>query len=265
MAIHAVGMNCLRKSLTKEAKRTPSRVSTRLLPVDISEDPRLSYLMPYSNLSSQSDVFPIPECIPIFPLPNVVFFPQTYLPLHIFEPRYRQMVADASQKGHCIGMALLKEGWEEQYYGNPPVHSLGCVGRLVNIKQLEDGRSNVILEGLQRYTIEEELPRVSYRLAKITLKPLESKPALDKATRSMLIQTTRSYLRAKKAPELSQLISISQPTDSVLVHSLSSCLDFTPLEKQFLLESETLLQQARRFINLLQFRHHQPSDCIGWG
>ncbi|MBP8155219.1 MAG: LON peptidase substrate-binding domain-containing protein, partial [Nitrospira sp.] len=59
----------------------------------------------------------MPERIPLFPLPNVVFFPKTYLPLHVFEPRYRQMVADAAAGGQCIGMALLKEGWEEQYDG----------------------------------------------------------------------------------------------------------------------------------------------------
>ena len=76
--------------------------------------------------------------IPIFPLPNVVFFPDTYLPLHIFEPRYRDMITDADQDGQCIGMVLLKTGWEDDYYGNPPVFSLGCIGRIKNIQSLAD-------------------------------------------------------------------------------------------------------------------------------
>ena len=61
--------------------------------------------------SDEPDAFPLPEIVPIFPLPTVVFFPKTYLPLHIFEARYREMIQDASAEGQCIGMALLKDGW----------------------------------------------------------------------------------------------------------------------------------------------------------
>src|SRR5206468_7387829 len=67
--------------------------------------------------------FPIPARIPVFPLPNVVLFPKTYLPLHIFEPRYRAMVSDVAMNGQCIGMALLKEGWETDYYGHRDIRS----------------------------------------------------------------------------------------------------------------------------------------------
>jgi len=59
--------------------------------------------------------------LPLFPLPNVVFFPKTRLPLHVFEPRYRQMVADAMSNDERIGMIRLEEGWEEKNYGAPPV------------------------------------------------------------------------------------------------------------------------------------------------
>ena len=74
--------------------------------------------MPQLDQDAHSDAFPIPEVIPIFPLPNVVFLPDTYLPLHIFEPRYRDMIEDANQDGQCIGMVLLKAGWEDDYHGN---------------------------------------------------------------------------------------------------------------------------------------------------
>ena len=112
--------------------------------------------MPELHQPFSSNAFSIPQIIPIFPLPNVVFFPDTYLPLHIFEPRYQEMVSDVSQVGQCIGMVLLKEGWEDDYYENPPVETLGCVGRIKSIQSLDDGRSNIVLHGLQRFDIEEE-------------------------------------------------------------------------------------------------------------
>src|SRR6185436_18498955 len=107
--------------------------------------------------------FRVPECIPIFPLPNVVFFPKTYLPLHIFEPRYREMLADAEAGGRCIGMVLLKDGWERDYYGTPPIFEIGCMGRLVGVDSLPDGRSNILLQGLSRFVVREQFREKSYR------------------------------------------------------------------------------------------------------
>ncbi|MFM8552112.1 MAG: LON peptidase substrate-binding domain-containing protein, partial [Nitrospiraceae bacterium] len=104
-------------------------------------------ISPDGRAAGEDAAFPVPERIPIFPLPNVVFFPRTYLSLHIFEPRYREMVADAAAGGQCVGMALLKEGWENDYYGNPPIFDLGCVGRLVTVQPLPDGRFNILLQG----------------------------------------------------------------------------------------------------------------------
>ena len=223
--------------------------------VDKSLKRSLSYRMPQLDRRTPSDAFPIPELIPIFPLPNVVFFPDTYLPLHIFEPRYRDMITDASQNGHCIGMVLLKEGWENDYYGNPPVFSLGCVGRIKNVQPLADGRSNVILHGLSRYNIKEEFFDASYRRAKISIR--ENQPFLDPVDSSIRLALTKlalQYLRSRKAQELCKLITGQSISDTVLINSLSSCLDFTPFEKQFLLESESLHQQTRRLIDLLRFK-----------
>ena len=243
--------------------------------------------MPAVNDTSSSKAFPVPEIIPIFPLPNVVLFPDTYLPLHIFEPRYREMVADAGREGACIGMALFKQGWESLYYGNPPVFSLGCVGRMTHIEPLQDGRSNLILQGLYRYTIEEEFFDARYRKAKITLRPSEPFQTIDEgpvlsevegpvlsevegsgaegSVRSTLTALATRYLQSQKADKLSQLVSEDAMTDRVLVNGLSSCLDFTPLEKQFLLEAESLLQQTRRLIDLLKFKLDGETQLSGWG
>ena len=230
--------------------------------------------MPALNDTPSSKAFPVPEIIPIFPLPNVVLFPDTYLPLHIFEPRYREMVADASREGACIGMALFKQGWENRYYGNPPVFPLGCVGRMTHIEPLQDGRSNLILQGLYRYTIEKEFFDARYRKAKITLGPSEpfqtiaEGPVLSEvegSVRSTLTALATRYLQSRKAEKLCQLVSDDAITDRVLVNGLSSCLDFTPLEKQFLLEAESLHQQTRRLIDLLKFKLDGETQPSGWG
>src|SRR5512133_2398532 len=89
--------------------------------------------------------------LPLFPLPNVVFFPRTRLPLHVFEPRYRQMVADAMAGDERIGMILLESGWESNYYGAPSVHPVGTCGQIESLVALEDGRYNLILNGEARF------------------------------------------------------------------------------------------------------------------
>ncbi|MCA9463582.1 MAG: LON peptidase substrate-binding domain-containing protein [Nitrospira sp.] len=203
---------------------------------------------------TESPAFPIPDIVPIFPLPSIVFFPETYLPLHIFEPRYREMVQDASYQGHCIGMALLQEGWEEQYYEHPPIHTMGCVGRIISLHKLSDGCFNIVLQGLQRCTYVEQATSTLYRKAKVVL-PAQSHPAgLPVEVRIRLETIAQEYLQYRKATELSQVITTSQLTDPILVNNLSAGLDFSPLEKQFLLESEHLTQQARRLIDLLRFK-----------
>jgi len=222
--------------------------------------------MPELHQPPSSNAFAIPQIIPIFPLPNVVFFPDTYLPLHIFEPRYQDMVADASQEGFCIGMVLLKEGWEDEYYENPPVQTLGCVGRIKSMQSLNDGRSNIVLHGLQRFDIEEETGEGPYRRAKITLRPHTPFQALPTpSVRLPLMKIALQYLRSKNAQDLCKLITGPSLSDAVLVNSLSSCLDFTTVEKQFLLESESLYQQSRRLSDLLklklQARGHESPGC----
>jgi len=105
--------------------------------------------------------------IPIFPLPNVVFFPHTLLPLHIFEPRYRQMLADCLAGDRRLAVVLLRPGWEAEYYGRPAVYSVAGTGEIVASERLPDGRSNILLKGLGRIMIEGEVPSPKpYRIAR---------------------------------------------------------------------------------------------------
>jgi Lon protease-like protein len=209
--------------------------------------------------------FPIPSRIPVFPLPNVVLFPKTYLPLHIFEPRYRTMVSDAAMSGQCIGMALLKDGWETDYYGHPPVFSTGCVGRLVSVQPMADGRSNIMLQGLERFEIEREWYDRPYREATIAVTVHGAEASLDPAVRQRLFTILESYLRSRDEAPTWQEFFREEVSDEIFVNTLSTYLECTPLEKQFLLEADSLHQQARRLSDLIEFMMHDQSGAKGWG
>jgi Lon protease-like protein len=106
----------------------------------------------------------------LFPLPDLVLFPQAMQPLHIFEPRYRQLTADALASDRFITMVLLRPGWEEIYKGDPPIHPVACVGRIVAEQRLHDGRYHLLLRGLRRVRILHELERPTlYRVAQAEL------------------------------------------------------------------------------------------------
>src|SRR5215203_6967938 len=113
----------------------------------------------------------LPATIPIFPLPNVVLFPNVFLPLHIFEPRYREMVADALDGDRLIGMVLLRPGWEGDYEGRPPVFPVGCAGVITHAERLADGRFNIVLRGMEKFRITREEGDKLYRLAHVESVP----------------------------------------------------------------------------------------------
>src|SRR6185503_14109037 len=107
----------------------------------------------------------LPPTIPLFPLPNVVLFPNVCLPLHIFEPRYREMVSDALDGDRIIGMVLLRPGWEGKYEGQPPIYPVGCAGLITHAERLSDGRYNIVLRGLEKFRVISESIHRSYRAA----------------------------------------------------------------------------------------------------
>ena len=106
---------------------------------------------------------------PVFPLPHVVQFPQTMLPLHIFEERYQAMLEAALDGEKMIAMGVLKPGWEENYSGNPDMYSTVCLGSIVQHEPFDDGRSNIILYGLSRARIQKIISPRPFRTAQIVL------------------------------------------------------------------------------------------------
>jgi Lon protease-like protein len=109
----------------------------------------------------------LPARLGVFPLPNIVLFPDTLLPLHVFEPRYRALVADAMAGPRRIAMGVLQPGWEADYEGSPAMHPVACVGRVVEHQLLADGCSDLILRGESVVRIEEVASEKPYRTASV--------------------------------------------------------------------------------------------------
>jgi Lon protease-like protein len=107
--------------------------------------------------------------LPLFPLPDVVFFPRTILPLHVFEPRYRQMVGECLAGDGWLAVAMLRPGWERDYEGRPPVFDVAGAGEIIQAEALSDGRYNILLDGRARVRLLEELPAdgCPYRVARV--------------------------------------------------------------------------------------------------
>lgn len=122
------------------------------------------------------DFFP---ATPLFPLPNVVLFPRAVLPLHIFEERYKAMTSDALDGSGRIAMALLKPGWETNYYGTAEIEPVVCIGKILTHERLTDGKYNFLLQGIARAKIVRSKTRGGkpYRVA--DLERLVERTALD--------------------------------------------------------------------------------------
>ena len=194
------------------------------------------------------------DLLPLFPLPNVVLFPNVFLPLHIFEPRYREMVADAVASDRMIGMVLLRPGWERDYEGRPAVYPVGCSGVLTHVERLSDGRSNLVLRGLERFRIVDEDHERSYRRA--TIEPLRE-GRLDAEDRAA-IRRQRSKLESMLAPPPDRVgtdsTMPSSMSDEDLVNALAQYLDLEALEKQALLERPCLRSRAEALVELLEMK-----------
>ncbi|HEV7732579.1 MAG TPA: LON peptidase substrate-binding domain-containing protein [Candidatus Binatia bacterium] len=195
----------------------------------------------------------LPDVIPLFPLPNVVLFPGIPLPLHIFEPRYREMVRDAVRGARLIGMVLLRGDWQEQYQGNPEIFGVGTVGEIGHLEELPDGRFNLVLRGLREFVIHRELSRQTYREAVVSWRPA-IQGTLPDGERSSIASLVLRYLeRLGRAPADGDLLE-SGVDDETFVNFLAQHLEVDPLEKQALLEASTLSERGRRLVDVLEFR-----------
>lgn len=194
--------------------------------------------------------------IPVFPLPNVVFFPKTHLPLHIFEPRYRQMVKDAMASHKLIGMALLRGDWEKNYHGDAEIYPVGCVGEIVSATPLPDGRYNIVLYGLREYEIQQQIFDLTpYRQAKVLFRdePGGLEQALPSSLKREILDLLRQTLEGEES-DLLKILSDSSVDGETWLNICCFSVDASVLEKQSLLEAKSLEERAQFLLNLLHFR-----------
>ncbi len=199
---------------------------------------------------------PLPEgefLLPLFPLPNIVFFPQTRLPLHVFEPRYRQMIKDVLESDQRFGIVLLRTGWEADYFGAPAVHSIGTLGTVEQAVPLEDGRYNIVVRGDVRVRILDEVSRVPYRTARVVADPEKARePKEAYAQREWLADVSRQYLRY--LPDQTAVPEIETVSLDALANALIMSLNLDNEEKQKLLEMSDVIARAEEIGNELAGR-----------
>ncbi len=194
----------------------------------------------------------LPPTIPIFPLDDVVLFPNIPRPLHIFEPRYRAMVADALKGDRIIGMVMLRPGYEADDEGRPPVYPIGCAGVITDAEPLPDGRYAIVLRGLVKFRISSEDQSRVYRLARVEAIPEvledEERAALRKQRQRLEV------LLASIAPRPLQPVV----SDEDLVNGLAQYLDFHPIDRQELLERKGPLSRSQALLKLLDMKMAPP-------
>ena len=196
----------------------------------------------------------LPAVIPIFPLPDVVLFPDVSQPLHIFEPRYRAMVADALKGDRIIGMVLLRPGYEADYEGRPPIYPIGSAGVITAAEELPDGRFNIVLRGVVKFRVTGEDQSRPYRLAQVN-----AIPELPADQEKMVLHRLRQRLETVAAEFLGVELRIpSEIADVEVINALAQHLDLSPIERQELLERQGVLSRSQALIDLLEMKVKTP-------
>ena len=186
--------------------------------------------------------------LPLFPLPETVFFPHTLLPLHVFEPRYRAMVADCLAGEKRMAVVRLLPGWEGDYYGRPPVHAVAGAGEVMEAERLPDGRYNILLKGFARVLIEEEIgSAASYRVARCRLLEDQVPGAASAALQAGLETLAASYLRLLREVGRSEegltRLATEAPSAAALLDRVASVVVVEPALRQRILETLDLTRR----------------------
>lgn len=177
----------------------------------------------------------------LFPLPNSVLFPHVLQPLHVFEPRYRELTIDALATDQLIAMALLEPGWEKEYEGKPSISQVACLAKIVSHQRLDDGRYNLLLAGLHRVKIVREMHTTKpFRTAQVEIiedyySPL-GEPMRPMLFRKLIDEFIKRFM--PKLPEareqIEQLLGSEIPLGPV-TDIISYTLDLAMAQKQELL------------------------------
>ena len=187
--------------------------------------------------------------VPLFPLPSIVFYPNTLLPLHIFESRYRQMITRALEGDSQIGMVLLRPGWENDYYGHPAIVSIGCMGKIEKHSKLPEGKYNILLCGLHRFRILREVRGKVYRRAQVELLQEINDCDLSSKTspiKNHVIEHLKQYLgNIPEGKKVGQDLNLETCTTlASLIDRIAYSFDLSIEEKQVFLEEQDVAKRA---------------------
>ena len=188
--------------------------------------------------------------VALFPLPNVVLFPQAVQPLHIFEERYKAMTADAIAGGGRIALAMLRPGWEKEYYSRPAIEPVVCVGRILRYERLADGKYNFLLQGEARARVlaERQGGVKPYRVAE--LERLEEKPVPELELIDARRRLRRIFQHSTLAPtpagrQFLGLLEGPLPTATVADLLAFTYLEDAPLKQSLLAEADVAARVGR--------------------
>jgi uncharacterized protein len=192
----------------------------------------------------------------LFPLPDLVLFPHAVQPLHVFEPRYRQLMEDALAGDRLMAMALLQPGWEEHYHERPPIHPVVCLGHIGTEQRLPDGRFNLLLHGLCRARVLEEVPADRlYRTARVQLLHdvvVESESLQRTLRRDLGKQVSACYAGQADAREQVQRLLDGGLPLGVLCDVFAFAMPLSVDAKRGLLEQPDVALRARLLIEQLR-------------
>lgn len=189
--------------------------------------------------------------LPIFPLPGALLFPRAQLPLHIFEPRYREMVADALDGPGRIAMIQPQAPGDD----TAPLYEVGCVGEIVGVEELDDGRYNIVLLGSERFRLSAEADiGTPYRNADVDIEAFDDNepPPLSMPQRA---EVEREARRLGEALGLAvDWDAVARLDDEMLVNAIAQVAPFDVGAKQALLEAASLAGRADLLVQLMQFQ-----------
>lgn len=197
----------------------------------------------------------------LFPLSNVVLFPRVKTPLHVFEPRYRQMLREVIESDREIGMAVVRPEHQDEMPGDPPLLPVGCCGQIAEQRKRPDGRSDIVLLGVWRFRILEEEPRTPTRLYRVaSVQPLEDPLPESERDRVSRLRASAvenvAYLARQTGSEGARFDAsmFAGIDDATFVNVLSNAIAFPVEEKQALLEADSIPERYARLASALSFR-----------
>ena len=187
------------------------------------------------------------ERFSIFPLPGAILFPGLQLPLHIFEPRYRALIGDTLVRKRQIVMIQPQRNVE-----GSPLYGVGCVGRIGEIEAMDDGRYNLILEGVSRFNLLRELDvTTAFRQVEGELIKDDEEETLSHAQRGGFEREAREFADAQGYSV--DWNSVDRLDDQSLINGVAQIAPFDPASKQALLEAPDLSTRCELLIQLMQF------------